>query len=654
MNRSLYQIIFSGLLLGGIIPFSGKAQPFEEAHPLSYKKVFVETDQFGAGYLDTLALKLPKIKNDTLYFSVLNDLAYYWHTRNLDSALKYTVRGLDTTQKKKNLVWNGRFQITQGAILLRMERLDDAFYVLQQAKSKVTEADQAFLNTQLGYVFERRGQLDKAADYAEISLRYGEKLKDKKAIALAYSDLSNLFWKQNKFEKGLEFGLRSLDQFEARGLEDLDYDFTLFVVGFNYMALKKFSNAKNYFTRSIAMGEKYGFYNNLSDAYIFLAELNMQLKFYSEAFSAASHAIQYARLLDNNFMVMRSWLALGQIQYARGDNREAINSLDSCIRIATPLFGDKYYLNQAYQTLGNALARERRYKEAFEAYAKYDTLKGQLYTDSADQRMSLLQTQFDVKEKEITISAQRLALKQQRLVQFYAVSFIILLSLFLIFLNKALQINRRKNKLLEKQNKEKEFLLKEIHHRVKNNLEVVSSLVSLQTAQIKDPAVVEAMNEIQSRVYSMSMIHRRLYLGKNLATIEMKDYFMDLGKYVLEGFGAVGQITIHYDMIPTELDIDTAVPLGLIVNELLTNSLKHAFPGKKTGNVTLSLTPLQGSRMLLAYEDDGIGSQAKDTQKKGFGLSLIELLTYQISGKMEKKKATGTRIELDFKLPKTA
>jgi two-component sensor histidine kinase len=134
----------------------------------------------------------------------------------------------------------------------------------------------------------------------------------------------------------------------------------------------------------------------------------------------------------------------------------------------------------------------------------------------------------------------------------------------------------------------------------------------------------------------------------------MKDYFMDLGKYVLEGFGAVGQITIHYDMIPTELDIDTDVPLGLIVNELLTNSLKHAFPGKKTGNVTLSLTPLQGSRMLLAYEDDGIGSQAKDTEKKGFGLSLIELLTYQISGKMEKKKATGTRIELDFKLPKTA
>ena len=208
-------------------------QIFDFSKPDPYKKVFVETDDFGLSYLKDLEESLEKIESDTLNFEVLNDLAYYWHTRNLSTTLEFTEKGLALTLEKNNSLWNGRFQITQAAILLRQEKLDEAETILKEAEAKVTESDLAFLNTQLGYVYERRGQLGRAADFALETLRLGEKLNNNKALGIAYSDLSNLFWKQEKYEEGLEYGLKSLSFFEERNVVNLDYDFTLYVVGNN-------------------------------------------------------------------------------------------------------------------------------------------------------------------------------------------------------------------------------------------------------------------------------------------------------------------------------------------------------------------------------------------------------------------------------------
>lgn len=223
----IFSLLNSGFVFSQIIDFT-RENP--------YKKVFVETDNFGPSYLDQLEEAYPKATPDSLKFSILNDLAYYWHTRNLVKAMDFTQKGLSLTKEKNNALWEGRFQITQGAILLRMEKLDDAQVVLESAKDKVLEKDLAWLNTQLGYVYERRGQLDRAADYALESLNLGKKLNDTKAVAMAHSDLSNLFWKQSKYEAGLEYGLKSLKVFEEWGITDLDYGFTLYVVGNNYLA----------------------------------------------------------------------------------------------------------------------------------------------------------------------------------------------------------------------------------------------------------------------------------------------------------------------------------------------------------------------------------------------------------------------------------
>jgi two-component sensor histidine kinase len=634
--------------------FHGIAQIVDLGKDKSYNKVFVETDNFGASYLKILEESYVLAKPDSLKFSMLNDLAYYWHTRNLKTSLGFTEKGLAITAKQKDTLWQGRFQITHAAILLRMEKLDSAMLVLQEAKKKVLEKDLPFLNTQLGYVYERRGQLDRAADYALESLRLGEKLDDKKAIALAFSDLSNLFWKQKKFEAGLEYGLKAVKIFEERGINDLDYGFTLYVVGNNYSALQDYRKALNYFEHSIAIGERYGFYNNLSDVYISIADLYTYLNEFEKAKDAGENAVKYAELLDNNFMLMRSWLSIGKLQNIQGKYASAIESLEKSIAIASDDFKDAFYLSQTYETLGKAYAGNHNYQQAYQAFAEYDNLKNQVFTAAADHRTSLIKTEFDLAGKESTIQLQEAQITRQRNRQTLIIIVALLLGLYLILLYKAVRNNIKKNKLLEKKNRDNEFLLKEIHHRVKNNLEIVSSLLALQSAEINDPKVVDAMQKSKHRIHSMSMIHQKLYQEKSLSSIEMKAYFEELANYVINVFDAGDRVEVFFEMESLELDVDTAIPIGLIVNELVTNSLKYAFPNNQKGTVRIGLKK-ENNQLYLKVSDNGIGKSVKEEFiGTGFGTKLIQLLTRQLEGKMKLDVENGTQVSFEFQHYKAA
>ncbi|WP_244526795.1 tetratricopeptide repeat-containing sensor histidine kinase [Pseudozobellia thermophila] len=620
----------------------------------SYKKVFVDTDNFGASYLDVLESLYPSVRPDSVKFSMLNDLAYYWHTRNLGKALDFTRRGLQLARAANNVLWEGRLQITEAAILLRMEQLDLAEEVLNNAMDKVLEKDLAHLYTQLGYVYERRGKLGKAADYAMQSLKLGKELGDIRAVAMAYSDLGNLFWKQKKYDAGLEYGLKSLALFEERGINDLDYDFTLFVVGNNYLSLGKHEEALKYLQHTIAIGERYGFYNNLSDGYMVLLEVYAHLNEFEKAEEAGTNALKYAELLDNNFLMMRSWLALGKIENLQGHHGTAIDFLEKSIAIATDDFGDAFFLSQAYEALGKAYAGNHQYKEAYTAFARYDRLKETVFTAEADNRISLLRTEFEVADKEGKIRSQEALISKQQTTQQLIMVITGLLLLLLLLAYISIRNKFKVNKILEKQNQEKEFLLKEIHHRVKNNLEIVSSLLSLQAVGMEDENMLSKMRESQHRVQSMGMIHQKLYTGANLAAVEMKSYFTTLGEYIIDAFGATDRIQFEVPMPPLEVDVDMAIPIGLIVNELLTNSLKYAFVGNQKGKISVSLRKVD-QKFQLRVRDNGVG---KNTHAKGessgFGTQLIALLTKQLDGTMELNTHGGTAISIQFQPGKAA
>jgi two-component sensor histidine kinase len=420
------------------------------------------------------------------------------------------------------------------------------------------------------------------------------------------------------------------------------------------MALNEPDEARQYFNHAIVIGERYGFYNNLSDVYISLVELYSSGKEYAKAELAGENALKYAQLLDNSFMVMRSWLAIGKLQNLQGKYISSIESLNNSIAIATEDFGDEFYLSQAYETLGKSHAGNHNYQLAYQALAKYDELKNEIFTAASDERTSLLQTEFHVAEKDNTIQLQKTQIQKQKNRQTLTIIITGLLLLYLILLYKAVKNNRRKNALLLKQNEEKEFLLKEIHHRVKNNLEIVSSLLALQSSRIQDPKIAEAMQKSQQRVYSMSIIHQKLYQGKSLSTIEMKDYFENLGSHILSTYGTEDQVEIIYAMQPLELDVDLAVPIGLIVNELLTNSMKYAFPGTMTGQVVIEFKEVSNI-LYLSVSDNGVGHKGKSNPAgTGFGTQLIQLLTQQLDGKMRLNHQAGMSVSFEFQHNKAA
>ncbi|WP_373515911.1 tetratricopeptide repeat protein [Persicitalea sp.] len=680
LMMSLQKLVFASLFLMSS-PSGGFGQILDFNRRSPYQQVFVDTDEFGADYLQSLetALNNPALKtakqntagrrsesNDSLYYAILNDLAYYWHTRNLNTALDLAQEGLQLTEQRNNPLWTGRFQITLGAILLRLEKLDSAEVILEEARKKVSERDLAFLNTQLGYVYERRGQLDKATNYAMESLRLGRKWQDKKAIALAYSDLSNIFWKQAKYKKGVEYGLESLAIFQQRGLDDLDYDFTLYVVGNNYLELKQYQNALYYYQRAIVIGERYGFYNNLSDIYISLVDLHTYLNKYQQAEKSGKNAIKYAELLSNNFMEMRAWLSMGKLHNKQGDFTEATADLRRSIAIATDDFGDEYYLSQAYQALGEALAGSGNYREAVEAFNHYDKLKDKVFSAESDQRTLRLQTEFEVAQKENTIGLQEARLEQQQQRQTFTTIVASLLLFLLLLLYLVYRQNTRKNRLLQRQNQEKEVLLKEVHHRVKNNLEIISSLLALQSSYLQDRGAVEALLDIQNRVHSMGFVHQQLYQGKKVVRIAMSDYFRSLGIHLLQSYGKQETVMIDYQLEPIDLDLDTAIPLGLIITELLSNALKYAFPDGRNGTVRLDAQRKDDNLIIVSIADDGIGqaigterrpTERRPTERRpnaaqgtGFGMQMVRLLTRQLDGQLTEDFTAGTRISFAFRL----
>lgn len=208
-----------------------------------------------------------------------------------------------------------------------------------------------------------------------------------------------------------------------------------------------------------------------------------------------------------------------------------------------------------------------------------------------------------------------------------------------------------RTKELAKKNQEIELLLKEIHHRVKNNLQTISSLLNLQSATISDPAALKAVQESQNRVRSMSLIHQKLYQDKNLATVEMKDYLETLAQTLLDTYGNMeGRVKLHFPMSDLELDVDTAIPLGLIANELITNSLKYAFPEDRRGKIEVSLSLDDDQQYCLRIADDGLGIQAHTNTQTGtgFGSRLIQLLAIQLNGRVEIQDDGGVTTLIKF------
>jgi PAS domain S-box-containing protein len=201
--------------------------------------------------------------------------------------------------------------------------------------------------------------------------------------------------------------------------------------------------------------------------------------------------------------------------------------------------------------------------------------------------------------------------------------------------------------------KEKEVLLQEIHHRVKNNMQIISSLLNLQAGYIEDKKYLDMFQESQNRISTMSLVHEKLYRSKDFTKINFKDYTINLANGVFQSFGGRSSgIMLNLNIDDVEIGIDSAIPCGLIINELVTNSLKYAFPGEKKGEIKIVLGKKDGNEYELTVSDNGIGfpEDIDFSKTETLGLHLVSMLAeHQLSGKINLDRSRGTEFSIIFR-----
>jgi len=221
-------------------------------------------------------------------------------------------------------------------------------------------------------------------------------------------------------------------------------------------------------------------------------------------------------------------------------------------------------------------------------------------------------------------------------------------------LNDALQAEiaqRRNAEEAVRHSREKEVLLQEIHHRVKNNLQIITSLLRMQSRAVQDPACSEALRECQNRVASMALIHDKLYRARDLARVSFGEYVRDLTNNILTSYALPARsVRVRFDIDDLSLSLDYAVPCGLILNELMSNCLKHAFPVGHSGTVYIGFHAEGEEELCLVVRDDGVGVPADVDlgRTSSLGWRLIRALVEQLGGVVQCQTAGGTSVEIRF------
>ena len=210
---------------------------------------------------------------------------------------------------------------------------------------------------------------------------------------------------------------------------------------------------------------------------------------------------------------------------------------------------------------------------------------------------------------------------------------------------------REAEEYLKKSLAEKDVLLREVHHRVKNNMQIISSILRMQSRNIDDPRLKEVLQESQNRIHSMALIHENLYNHESLANIKFSSYIKSLSGNIARTYASQpANIKFDYQMDEAYLPIDTAIPCGLIINELISNSFKYAFNGNPKGTIGIYFTELAENKFQLVVSDDGVGIPAgiDITKTKSLGMKILHKLVQQIDGTLQNDFSNGTKFTITF------
>lgn len=395
--------------------------------------------------------------------------------------------------------------------------------------------------------------------------------------------------------------------------------------------------------------------SNIGATYVELELLDSAKWFYDRSYEMAQQ-LNIEDLVVNSFRDYTTYYqALGQFYLAEKWGQKALALVNSQADLNVKL--------NLYKQLATIYGEQEEFDSCALYQQKWIDLSEVIHKQKNEKLALEIEAKFLIKEKEKELAylkeKRRIEEQSNQLKNYFQWLFILSLVGVLLLTLITLNLLRKKNKKLaeswgqiNQQNTEKELLLKEIHHRVKNNLQVITSLLSLQSHSIDDARIKSLFSQSQHRINSMAMIHQMLYQSNNFSKINGKEYLEQLiDKLVVSFKGPNHHIQIDSNVPTFFINIDTSIPLGLLINEIVVNALKYGLPNDTNGVLTLEVKPLESSRYSLTIGENGKGYEGdlKTKKSNSLGLRLIQQLAVQLRGEITKiDRGIGTYYCLVF------
>ncbi|WP_170110391.1 tetratricopeptide repeat protein [Flavilitoribacter nigricans] len=507
-------------------------------------------------------------------------------------------------------VANSQFQI--GVCLLNLGKLEESIQALTVAAEIDDQLDRPnYAYNSLGIAYRRAKLYDKAAT----------------AYRKAYQH-----WKTREYIVG-----------QSRALMNL---------GNLLMETGQIEEAKPYLLRAVALdqGNDYALGYSTEN----LGNWYLEAGRYDSAYHHLRQSYEIRKTFDNPRQLAIVEHQLARVYMARDQYDQALPLLLNAYETAKAQ-GEQERIRDVASDLSKWYADQNDFRKALQYKNEFVIAKDSLLNENIAQAVAEVSEKYETEQKERTIeqlnTQNRLQgnLLRARQRQLLLVSIGSLLLAGLLFgIYRLYRRIKLQNRLIQKNLREKETLLKEIHHRVKNNLQIIASLLRIQSRSVTDSKAREAIRESRSRVRSMALIHEDLYRDNDLSGVFMPEYLGKLARDIFRIYNITAdRIQLQTSIAPLRLDVDTVIPIGLIVNELITNAFKHAFAERQEGIIELLLEE-RDEQLILMVRDDGRGFQEKGSPES-YGLSMIETFREKLEGDLRIESEKGTTFRLTIR-----
>jgi two-component sensor histidine kinase len=516
------------------------------------------------------------------------------------------------------------------------------FYALETIKSAKSDPYTPFLPLYYGRmanIYMNQEKWNDALYWLKSSLALME-LNNKVSNAFAYvAQISYILIIQGKARESLIYVLEAKRKYQAKS--NVDKKYLALCLGQSYAALKMYSIAEPFYQKMSRLSQLQLSTNEIKEDFM----LNSRMGFFYNSIKQYKQADKFFKralsertglIVPSNHNVRRIYVGLFKIDSAAGNYLSAIKNLqhsqllnDSIVKLETIKQNEE--LQIAYET--------DKKKEEIRKLEKNELIQN-ARLQTAENSKNWLLAGAAMLLSLLGFSYNRYFLKQRSLRQLK-----IQREEIALINNDLKSLLQQKDHLLT----EKEWLLKEVHHRVKNNLHTVICLLESQAAYLENDALT-AIENSQHRIYAMSLIHQKLYQTDDIKSIDMSVYIPELIQYLGDSFGTSGQVHFDLQVESINLNISHAIPLGLIINEAVTNSIKYAFPAGRKGEILISMRD-DGEKVMLILADNGVGMDSKAyeaQQPDSLGLELMKGLSADIKAQVNFDVANGTRITIVF------